>query len=288
MALDDFSARAVHLDLDGAWPADVCGLPRLDARSWGPRLRYIARRTDIEAFWREFGGKLPPFVLYGSGDFHHLAGVMIRRVRQDSFTLVSFDNHPDWDIRPPYWSCGGWAARALRNPAVQRVSVWGCGNFELQWPARLFADRRALRNKTLEVHAWAERQSEAVSRRFNCMTRDNWRDRFINFTNALRGTNVYITVDLDCLCKDEAVTNWENGLFSAQDVAWAIGQLKEVARIVGTDLCGAYSEPQYEGLGQRFAGWWDHPKRATPDVAAAQAVNLRSMNLIWNELTQLK
>ena len=59
------------------------------------------------------------------------------------FTLVSFDNHPDWDIKPPYWSCGGWAARTLYTSRVERVSVWGCGNFELRWPSRLSADWNA-------------------------------------------------------------------------------------------------------------------------------------------------
>jgi arginase family enzyme len=275
----------VHLNLDGAWPADALNLPRIDAREWGPRLRYIARKCEVEEFWRELEGKLPRFVLYGSGDFHHLAGMLTRRIAAPDLTLISFDNHPDWDMRPPYWSCGGWAARALNHPNISRVSVWGCGNFELRWPARLFADHKALSSGRLQIHAWAERQPPAVQRMFNCMTRDNWRDRFSAFAREHRGQNVYVTIDMDCLEASHAITNWENGLFTAEDIAWALTELQEHARLQGADLCGARSTPVYARRGQRFAGWWDHPQLTAAPLDAA-SVNLRSVTQIWDALRQ--
>ncbi|HET6250511.1 MAG TPA: hypothetical protein VFE47_22680 [Tepidisphaeraceae bacterium] len=278
--------RATYLNLDDAWGDSPLGLPVRDARSWGPRLRYIAREPDIEEFWRDVGPDLGDFVLYGSGDFHHLAGALIRRVKPTPFTLVSFDNHPDWDIRPPYWACGGWAARTLYTANVTRVSVWGCGNFELQWPSRLFADRRALRAGTLQINAWAERQPPAVQRKFDCITRENWRDRFERFAVSLSGQNVYVTVDMDCLRSEQAITNWENGLFTADDVAWAVALLRAKARLLGGDVCGAYSPPAYSRPGQGFAGKWDHPKLPPIDPAAALATNMRALNVIWPALEQ--
>jgi len=262
MSIETRQFRAVHLDLDEAWPADVLRLERIDARSWGPRLRYIARRPDVEEFWGEIRERLPEVVVYGSGDFHHLAGVLMRRVSERPVTLVSFDNHPDWDVRPPYWSCGGWAARTLRSGLAQRVSVWGCGNFELRAPARWFADWAALRSGKLEVHAWSERQPPGVCRKFNCMSYGEWRLRFEEFARGLSGGPVYVTVDMDCLREQEAMTNWEQGLFAAGDVRWAIEKLRASCELVGLDICGAYSEPAYSRLAQRFAGWWDHPKVA--------------------------
>src|SRR5581483_9454028 len=109
-------ADTTHLVLDDAWPGGVLGLPELDAREWGPRLRYVATRALVDRFTRTVAPRLAPFVLYGSGDFHYLSGVFVRRAAAGAgpLTLVSFDNHPDWDVRPPYWSCGGWAARAAR------------------------------------------------------------------------------------------------------------------------------------------------------------------------------
>lgn len=275
----------VHLDLDGAWGADL-PVQRLDARAWGPRLRYIATAAEIAAFENEIARNLPPFIVYGSGDFHQLAAVFARRharALSGPRTVVSFDNHPDWDIRPPKWSCGAWVSRVLEEAAVSRVSVWGCGNFELAFPSRLFANR-ALRDGRLEVHAWSERQSAATRKQFDCMTRDQWRDRFDAFARALAGSAVYITVDMDCLRAEEAETNWENGLFTAGDVAWAIRTLRGHARVAAGDLCGARSGGTYARLFQRLAAWWDHPKPARDSANAGHAINLRAFQTIWPAL----
>ncbi|HWE00998.1 MAG TPA: hypothetical protein VG326_01215 [Tepidisphaeraceae bacterium] len=277
--------KAVHLNLDNAWRVGVLKLPAIDAVSWAKRLRYIARKRDVDAFYNDISDDLGQFVLYGSGDFHHLAGALIRRISDTPTALVSFDNHPDWDMRPPYWACGGWAARTLKTGRVSRVSVWGCGNFELRWPSRIFADRPALNAGDFEIHAWAERQTRSVQNRFNCMTRDDWRDRFSRFARRLSGARVYVTIDMDCLCAEQAVTNWENGLFTAADVAWAVAMLRDGADLVGGDLCGAYSTPEYERFGQRLAGRWDHPKLPAHDAAEAAEVNLSSLETIWPALT---
>ena len=258
------------------------GFESLDLRDWAARLRYHGRRAEVDAFYAHVRERLTDFVLYGSGDFHYLAGVLLRRV-SEPVTVVSFDNHPDWDIRPPHWACGGWVNRALELPNIQRVSVWGCGNFELSFPSRLFANRVALKSGRLEVHAWAERQPPPVQKRFNCMTRGNWRERFAAFSKKLSGQPVYVTVDLDCLRAQEAVTNWENGLFEAQDVAWALRELRSQSHLTGGDLCGACSPEQYARRFQRFAARWDHPK-SDVNVAGAAQINVRSLETIWPAL----
>jgi arginase family enzyme len=254
----------------------------VDARAWGPRLRYFAPAKLLAEFDRAVLAGLPRFVLYGSGDFHHLAGWLLRRV-EGPVTLVSFDNHPDWDVRPPRWGCGGWVNRALELANVQKASVWGCGNFELDWPGRVFANRRELRSGRLEVHPWAERFGAATARRFDAMTRGNWRERFEAFACGLK-TPVYVTVDMDCLDSAHAVTNWENGLFTADDIAWAVGRLRECSKVVGGDVCGAYSRPRFEQWTQKLAGWWDHPKLAAVVLAVAREINLKSLERIWPAL----
>ncbi|HEX9502485.1 MAG TPA: arginase family protein [Thermoanaerobaculia bacterium] len=265
---------AVYLDLDGALDPAPLGLPRRDAREWGPRLRCFAPRSAMQTFIRDVLGGLPPFVVYGSGDFHHLAAALLRKLPAKPFNLVSFDNHPDWDIRPPHWACGGWMKRALELPHLERAVVWGCGNFELNFPARIFGSRR------VEVHAWAERYPNRGQ-----MTRNNWRTQFEEFADSMRDRDVYITVDMDCLREEDAVTNWESGLFSADEVAWAIGVLRAHANVIGGDVCGAYSPPIYERRKQRFAAEWDHPKVTPPDPERARQVNTASLQIILPALT---
>jgi arginase family enzyme len=280
----------IHLNLDNAWDASRFAMRTGDALAWGPRLRYTASEKELAQGLEHLSwlARDERFILYGSGDFHHLAGWFLRRAIQrtaaKNVILVSFDNHPDWDLRPPRWGCGGWINRALETNGVARASVWGCGNFELAFPSRLFRNTRALDLGRLEVHAWKERQSAAVARLFNCMTSENWRDRFLAFARTLVGANVYITIDMDTLHSNDALTNWEHGLFSMGDLTWALDTLRHHARIIGGDLCGAYSPPLYARPWQRFIGNFDHPKLPPRNLAESQAINHPSLDALWPAL----
>ena len=274
-------AKAIHLNLDNAWPAGAFPFGTLDVRSWGPQLRFSAPSRLIEEFYREAQKELAPFVLYGSGDFHHLTALWVRQVAEP-FVLVSFDNHPDWDVRPPRWCCGGWVNRALELPHVKKVSVWGCGNFECWWPGRLFGNRRAEREGRLEIHPWADGRPLSDQARRGAILCAHWRERFAEFVRALGGSNLYVTIDLDCLRAEEAVTSWESGRFTAEDVAWALTQLRvSSAQIVGGDICGAFSPPVYARRKQHFAAEMDHPKLPPPDLERATQINLRAFEALW-------
>jgi hypothetical protein len=271
----------LHLNLDDAWSNLPGDLPTVDAREWGPQLRFSAPSRVIEEFFRGFNPRVGPFVVYGSGDFHHLSALWIRRLTKP-FVLVSFDNHPDWDVRPPRWACGGWINRALDLPRLEKVSVWGCGNFECWWPRQLFGNRRAEQSGELEVHPWADERSERDQNRRGAILVSNWRAKFVQFAQGLAGADVYVTIDLDCLRAEDAVTNWENGRFAVDDVAWALTQLRaSKARIVAGDICGAFSPPKYARATQRFAANMDHPKLPAIDLEAAREINLRAFDQLW-------
>ncbi|MGD9690056.1 MAG: hypothetical protein AB7K52_10425 [Phycisphaerales bacterium] len=273
----------VHVDLDcaAASAGEALGLPRIEARTWGPRVRFFARERVIESFWREIEGRLAPLVLCGSGDFHHLTALWQRRAaREGEYHLVSFDNHPDWDMRPPAWACGAWVGRALANPALRSVTVWGCGNFELALPHRLFRSRDA----RLSVRPWCERLSPANRRRYGCIDRESWREEFARFADSLAGRRVYVTIDLDCLRHGVVYSNWEHGLFEVDDLTWALGLLHARAEVVGGDLCGAWSEQEYDGWFKRLAAWWDHPRLALPGRETIGRVNAEAMIAVWRAL----
>ncbi len=272
-----------HLDLDGAWSYRILD-HHLDLRDWGPRLRYSATPALLDSFYETVQADLPAFTLYGSGDFHHLSALWLRNLSAP-VSLVSFDNHPDWDVRPPDWGCGGWINRALELPHLTRASVWGCGNFELNWPHRLFGNRDALASGRLEVFPWSERIGRSARRRWPSLTCDDWRPAFSRFARSLAGQRVYVTVDLDCLRAGEAVTNWENGLFTAGDVAWALDELHSSAEVVGGDLCGAWSIPRHARFKQWLSSRLDHPRLRPVDATHAARTNERALRLIWRALT---
>ena len=269
----------IHLDLDGAWSPEIPAARHLDFRQWGPPLRYCAPSQLLEKFYAEVAPRLEndPFLLYGSGDFHYLSGLWVRRLAaRGPFSLVSFDNHPDWDIRPPRWACGGWINRALELEHVDEAAVWGCGNFELNWPNRLFANRRAQKDRRLFVYAWEERYPRRPPGPWSYISRQNWRAAFSRFAAERKSRDFYVTIDLDGLRAEEAATNWENGLFTADDIVWALGELRSAGAIIGGDLCGAWSQPAYARWTQAFAGGIDHPKITVLPEAEREAINLRT------------
>ncbi|MBA2435452.1 MAG: hypothetical protein H0V54_10320, partial [Chthoniobacterales bacterium] len=182
-----------------------------------------------------------------------------------------------WDIRPPKWGCGGWVNRALDLAQVEKVSVWGCGNFECWWPGRIFGNNLAERSGRLEVHPWADFRHGKARERRGAILRGNWRERFSAFVARLGGSQVYATIDLDCLGGEDAVTNWESGLFTLEDVAWALELLGQRNRIVAGDICGAWSAPIFARRKQRFAAAMDHPKQPPRDGAVVRQINLRTL-----------
>ena len=118
--------------------------------------------------------------------------------------------------------------------------------------------------------------------------RENWRDRFEQFAASLAGRALYVTVDIDGLRAEDAATNWENGRFHAEEVAWALGELSRYATIMAGDLCGARSDATYARRGQRFASETDHPTLREFDRVAARRTNLRSFETIWPKLTGMR
>jgi len=279
------SGDRVHLDLDQAWRGIEGDFPTIDAMEWGPRLRFSASPRTTEHFFREITPRLGNFVLYGSGDFHHLSALWLRRIREP-LTLVSFDNHPDWDVRPPRWCCGSWINRALELPHVRHVAVWGCGNFECWWPHQLFGNRRAERAGILEVHPWVDNRPLKDRKRRGAILRSDWRQRFEAFARNLGGSNVYVTIDLDCLAPELAWTNWENGRFTLEDVRCGLETLRQHTRIVAGDLCGAYSKPTYARRKQRFASELDHPRIDFPSDETIRAANHAAFAALWPALAQ--
>jgi hypothetical protein len=275
------SPDLLHLNLDDAWPNESIDLSVIEARNWGPQLRFSAPPRLIEQFYREHQTNIATkFLLYGSGDFHHLTALRLRPVAEP-IVLVSFDNHPDWDVRPPKWACGGWINRALEVPNVRHASVWGCGNFECWWPHQIFGNHRAERAGVLEVHPWADDRPAKDRQRKGAILRENWREHFERFLKTIDGMSVYVTIDLDCLCAEQAITNWESGRFTIADLEWALGKLREFCRIIGGDICGAYSPPKYARWKQRFAAEFDHPKIRLPDDDKIRAINLAALEKLW-------
>ena len=134
--------------------------------------------------------------------------------------------------------------------------------------------------KDRPAFAWLRRGRQ----RPGAILRKDWREHFESFAANLRGANVYVTIDLDCLRIEDAVTNWENGRFTVADLQWALGKLREGARVVAGDICGAYSKPKYARWKQKFASEWDHPRLDLPSADEIQKTNFATLERLWPAL----
>ncbi len=281
------SHAQVWFQTDDAWDflssEQRRGLTPIDVRELARTLRFITSARRIERFAARYAAQFRLFTLFGSGDFHHLSGVWTRQFTEP-FVILSFDNHPDWDVRPPRWSCGAWINRALENPHVQGVSIWGCGNFECTFPANLTGNRTAAREGRLLVHPWVQPGKKFPA--WLCpLTMETWRSQFLGWLESIQTRKIYVTIDMDCLRSDQALTNWESGRFTVDDLVWALGRVREKAEILGGDLCGAWSQPEYASTFQKLAGWFDHPTAKSFPPSELADKNGAVFEQLWPALT---
>jgi len=79
---------------------------------------------------------------------------------------------------------------------------------------------------------------------------------------------IWFTIDKDVLPEDEVVSNWDQGqmpLRAVLDLIEAIGRKHDV---VGADICGEYSAPQFPSALKRWEVRRDQPRRPPPDASA--------------------
>jgi arginase family enzyme len=278
----EVALRARILDLDDALAGQDLGeMERGDFRDLGPSLRYMCGRRAYRRFETELAAFPPSEVtLFGSGDFHHLTYALLRRQEQP-FSLILFDQHPDWDAIWPWLACGSWVNAALTLPRLQKVVLIGAQRLDSRrWllPPR---SQQALVSGRLEVYPYSRPQAlpRRRGRRAGVFQvnaglegRLDWRyveeqgirkivERVLS---RLPSERVYVSVDKDVLTAEWARTNWTPGRMQLGELCRALGQIRAHAEVVGADICGDWSagepaNPLFRGISRM-----DHPVSGGP------------------------
>lgn len=262
----------------------------VDLRDLAPALRLWARaRTIAQARERLRVMPTPPdpvVTLIGSGDFHHLAPLLLERVREP-VTLVHFDNHPDWVRLAPRWHCGSWINQALRNERVARIVTIGPCSDDLAHPDLKGGNLPALASGRLRLFPWSRPPSRVLRKMADG---PSWRhaDGHLHWRNLadlpaaqaralileqIATTAVWLSIDKDVLPETENISNWDQGRMPLQAVLDLIGAIVDHHELAGADICGEHSPPQFDSLLKRWEVRRDQPRRAAPD-AAARARNI--------------
>ncbi|MBS0556606.1 MAG: arginase, partial [Proteobacteria bacterium] len=162
------------LDLDGALDAQASlpaiapwqSVSTIPLRDLGPRLRLWSRNRTIRLARERIAAQVPDgpaLHLLGSGDFHHLAAVLMEKACEP-ITIVHIDNHPDWVRLAPRWHCGSWVNRALALPQVRRVITLGVCSDDLVRPDLKGGNLPALASGKLVLFPWEHAPSRVWRR----------------------------------------------------------------------------------------------------------------------------
>lgn len=158
-----------------------------------------------------------------SGNYHYMTRIWLEKI-SEPFSLLVFDNHTD--MQPPAFggllSCGGWIYDSVMElPLLKRVILIGPDEeafsrveSEIQEKVEFFSREKLLEMEEAQVCAFVSKHVGKLP--------------------------LYISVDKDVLCKDDADTNWSQGDMRLDTMLECLKRVREICAegILGVDICG--------------------------------------------------
>ena len=107
----------------------------------------------------------------------------------------------------------------------------------------------------------------------------------------IKTKNVYITIDKDVLAREDAETNWDQGMMRLPFLLQCLREIGEHHHIFGVDVNGDYSTPHYSGsmltqIKKHIEKWIDQP-RCTPDLTKVNALNCATNHALLEVLSEV-
>ncbi|WP_044895027.1 arginase family protein [Bacillus alveayuensis] len=149
----------------------------------------------------------------GSGNYHYVSYLLLQEINEP-FTLVLFDHHTDLgNEKEPLISCGSWVSYALEHiPFLERVVMIG--------PTSTYN----LPSYSTKITIFSNEHSPKL------------------ILSNIQTDAVYISIDKDVLCRDDALTNWEQGTMRLETLLRYIKHLLYSKEVIGLDVCGEYPQ----------------------------------------------
>lgn len=295
LELDDSLTAQSTLRDSAAWTS----VETLPMRDLAQPLRLWSRATMMQrarARMAKTATDTPAVTMIGSGDFHHLALLLIERVREP-VTVIHFDNHPDWVRWAPRWHCGSWVNAALQLEHVSKIITLGPCSDDLVRPQLKGGNLGALATGKLVLLPWRHAPSRVWGRVADGPghRQDDghltWRnladasiaDNLAFILNQIGTDAIWLTIDKDVLPESEALTNWDQGQMPLRALLDLIAGIGACKRIVGADICGEFSLPALRNPLKRIESRIDRPQRSADAARLAhnEAVNRELLGTIW-------
>lgn len=219
-------------------------------RLWGKESALLPLQEQIASALKNASGETM-VTFMGSGDFHHVSALLIGTLAAKSgepFTVVHFDNHPDWVHCSDGMHCGSWVNRAMALPQVAKIVTIGVCSNDLKWPQFKGANLGAWERGKIVLLPWHSSSSRFAKDNIEHLRQE---EMLATLDQHITTRNIYITIDKDVLSPDDAITNWDQGQMRLPQLLAIVRHLLTHHHAIGIDVNGDYSTPFY-------AGPWHH------------------------------
>lgn len=252
----------------------------IDLTFLGPRVRYWMDSGAMAQLDGQIARlKKNAVTFLGSGDFHHVSERLISRF-EEPLCVIAFDHHPDWSVLPAHRNCGSWVSRVVWKKNVLKTVLLGNASEDLGWFEILTGNLSALKDDRLEIYPYEHASTKVFFKKIPSnrsikvkkggifASRLHWTElKNQDLAGFLQGLlarlptrKVYVSIDKDCLQGSFAVTNWEEGKMTLDELLLMLKLIKENAEIIGADITGDYSPIRLTGAFKQCMSSFDHPK----------------------------
>lgn len=252
----------------------------IDLTPLGPEARFwMGSKTEKQVENKIAGSGKNAVTFLGSGDFHHISKILIGQF-EEPLSVIVFDHHPDWCVLPARLNCGSWVNKVTSQKNVLKTVLVGNASDDLSDFEIQTGDLDALKNDRVEIYPYEHIPTKVFFKRIPLnhsvkvekrifgsqlyWTELKGKDLAVFFRgllDRLPTRKVYVSIDKDCLKSDFAVTNWEEGKLSLDELLLMLNLIKENMEIIGADIAGDYSPIALSGIVKKCVSYFDHPKK---------------------------
>lgn len=247
------------------------GCRSISLQNWQERIRYGCSLRDLTALEsvlnrQEIG--VPNVAFLGSGDFHHVSYLLIKRMESKRpFQVVVFDNHPD-NMRYPWGiHCGSWVHHLCRLPFVWRVTVIGMASNDIRWNHLL--ENYLLPLYTGKLFYLCFSPVSRLARLLGLSGIRDFRDgrehlgeRIEAYLQEENIGSVYLSIDKDVLSPQALQTNWDQGILTERELIDAVSYLRP--HLIAADVTGEISFHSYQKPWKRVLSRLDGQSMVPP------------------------
>lgn len=155
-----------------------------------------------------------------SGNYHYLSKFWLEKI-QKPFSLVVFDHHTDMQESAFFGmlSCGSWIKEVLENNRyLKAVCIIG--------PPQEAVEQC---EPTLASKVVFFTQEE-----LNQGKKEKWKA----FLERHQELPMYVSIDKDVLCQEDARTNWDQGNMKLEELELMVEEMRNTGIVLGADICG--------------------------------------------------